>query len=218
MLVLFDIHRLTWGMSSDKITMMSYFRNYLLLGLIFCFISGHSYSATQQNTAYKNFWHPTFHGERLDYCIMDGKSCGKPVADRFCQLLGYDYSSQNVIAYNIGLTHYLSSRAACKGWRCHGFMTIRCATRLSHTPPKPYHYREKKYIDPRFNGYRLDWCYNQNQDCGARAANSFCGRMGFVRAKQFAKEHSVSATQSIGSQALCFGEECSGFKQIICVR
>ena len=60
----------------------------------------------KQNKAFRNFWHPTYHGERLDYCTVDGKECGKAVANRYCQMLGYDYSSQNVIAYNIGLTNY----------------------------------------------------------------------------------------------------------------
>ncbi|KTC80012.1 hypothetical protein Lche_2032 [Legionella cherrii] len=194
------------------------FRYVMFLVFLFCSFSSHSNTNGKHNKAFRNFWHPTFLGERLDYCTVDGKECGKIVADRYCQMLGYDYSSDNEIAYNIGLTHYLSTGESCKGWRCNGFMTIACVTNLSHTPPKPYHYREKRFAVPRFNDYRVDWCYDQKQGCGSRAANSFCSRMGFLQAKYFVKETQVSATKTIGSQELCFGNQCNAFKLIVCYR
>ncbi len=194
------------------------FRYFMFLVFLCCSFSSHSSTIEKHNKAFRNFWHPTFLGERLDYCTVDGKECGKTVADRYCQMLGYDYSSDNEIAYNIGLTHYLSTSERCKGWRCNGFMTIVCATGLSHTPPKPYHYREKRFADPRFNDYRVDWCYDQKQGCGSRAANSFCSRMGFMQAKHFVKETQVSATKTMGSQELCFGNQCNAFKLIVCYR
>lgn len=197
---------------------MSNFRYFMFLVFLFCSFLSHSNANEKHNKAFRNFWHPTYLGERLDYCTVDGKECGKIVADRYCQMLGYDYSSDNEIAYNIGLTHYLSTSSTCKGWRCNGFMTIVCATGLAHIPPKPYHYREKSFADPRFNDYRVDWCYDQKQGCGSRAANSFCSRMGYIQAKHFVKETQVSATKTIGSQELCFGNKCNAFKLIVCYR
>lgn len=196
------------------------FRSLKYLGYVIflCLFNSQLNASDHHNKAYRNFWHPTFLGERLDYCTFGGNECGKVVADRYCQLLGYDYSSQNVIAYNVGLTNYLDKRATCKGWRCNGFMTIGCATGLSHVPPKPYHYREKRFADPRYNDYRVDWCYDRNHGCGAKAANSFCSRMGFMQAKRFVKETQVSATKAIGSQQLCFGNQCNAFKMIVCYR
>lgn len=194
------------------------FRYLLTFIFLLCSFSVHSNPVEQQNKVFRNFWHPAYNGERLDYCTLDGRACGKAVANRYCKMLGYDYSSQNVIAHNIGLTHYISSRARCKGWRCNGFMTIGCVTRLSHTPPKPYHYREKRFITPRYNNYRVDWCYSKKNGCGARAANSFCSRLGFIKAKQFVKETKIGATQTIGSQELCFGSQCDAFKTIVCYR
>lgn len=194
------------------------FRNFLIFIFLFWSFVGHSSPTSIQNKAFRNFWHPTFLGERLDYCTFDGTECGKSVANRYCQMLGYDYSSQSVIAYNVGLTNYIATRARCTGWRCNGFMTIACATGLSHKPTKPYHYREKKYVHPRFNDYRVDWCYNRNSGCGSRAANSFCSRMGYLRAKHFVKETQISATKAIGSQELCFGNQCNSFKLVICYR
>lgn len=194
------------------------FRSLLVFIFLFCSFLGQANASDKQHKAFRTFWHPTFLGERLDYCTVDGSACGKVVANRYCQMLGYDFSTQNVIAYNVGLTNFLASRVQCKGWRCNGFMAISCATGLSHYPPKPYHYREKQFADPRYNDYRVDWCYKQNKDCGARAANSFCSRMGFMQAKHFIKETQVSATKSIGSQELCFGNQCNAFKMIVCYR
>ncbi len=197
---------------------MRYFQSILFLLVALCGFSEQSYAEKLHNQTYRDFWHPTYHGERLDFCSIDGRECGKQVADRYCQLLGYDYSSQNVIAHNLGLTNFLSTRAQCSGWRCNGFMTISCAKGIKHHPPRPYHYTEKKYVYPRFNHYRLDWCYKQNHNCGAMAANSFCSRLGYVRAKRFIKEAQISATKTIGSQELCFGNGCNSFREIICSR
>ncbi|KTD60809.1 hypothetical protein [Legionella shakespearei] len=194
------------------------FRKFMVFIFLICSFLGHSYAAGVKNKAFRTIWHPTFLGERLDYCTLDGKACGKEVAKRYCQMLGYDYSTQNVIAYNVGLTNYLASRAQCKGWRCNGFMSISCAVGLSHNPPKSYHYREKRFVVPRYNDYRVDWCYNKNQGCGRRAANSFCSRMGFMQAKRFERENHISATKAIGSQELCFGNQCNAFKSIVCYR
>jgi hypothetical protein len=194
------------------------FRRLLVFIFLFCSFTMQTNATGLKNKAFRTIWHPTFLGERLDYCSFDGKECGKSLANRYCQMLGYDYSSQNVIAYNVGLTRYLSSRAQCKGWRCNGFMAISCATGLSHNPPSPYHYRERKYVYPRYNDYRVDWCYDKNKGCGSRAANSFCSRMGYLQAKHYAKETQISATRSIGSQELCFGNQCNAFKSIICYR
>lgn len=197
---------------------MIYLRNLMRVLFMFCAFIGQVDAAERSIKAFRDFWHPNFLDERLAYCTMDGKECGKQVADRYCQMLGYDYSSKHVIAYNVGLTHFLSTRIECKGWQCNGFMMIGCATGLSHTPPKPYHYREKQFVYPRYNNFRVDWCYDQHKGCGMHAANSFCSRMGYIQAKRIIKEVRVSATKSIGSQELCFGMECNGFREIICSR
>lgn len=197
---------------------MSSFRYLLAFIFLLCSFFWHSLTFAQENKTFRNFWHPVYNGERLAYCTVDGKECGKAVANRYCHMLGYEYASQQVIAYNVGLTHYISSRVRCKGWTCNGFMTIGCATRLSHSPPKSYHYRKKSFVDPRFDHYRVAWCYERSKGCGSRAANSFCSRMGFMHATHFVKEMQVSATRTIGSQELCFGSQCNAFKTIVCYR
>lgn len=187
---------------------------FLLILSVFCNFT----VSAEHNKTFINFWHPTFRGERVDYCTFDGQDCGNAVANRYCQILGYDYASQNVIAHNVGLTNYIDNRARCVGWRCNGFMTIGCTARVTHSPPAPYHYREKRFAVPRYNDYRVDWCFDAHKGCGSKAANSFCSRMGYIKAKQFRQQTLVSATKTIGSQELCFGNQCSAFKWIICYR
>lgn len=189
---------------------------FLLILISICIYPWNLYA--QPNEAFRTFWHPTYQGERVDYCTADGQQCGKAVAHRYCQILGYDYSNQAVIAHNVGLTNYLNTRLRCTGWRCTGFMTIGCAKKMAHNPPAPYHYRERRFAVPRYNDYRVDWCYDTHKHCGAKAAHSFCSRMGYIRAKQFRKQSMVGATKTIGSQELCFGNQCSAFKTIVCYR
>ncbi len=197
--------------------MMRNFRNFLLFIVIFFSFFGQLNSATQSN-AHRTFWHPTYLGERLNYCSVDGKECGREIANRYCQILGYGYSRQNVIAYNVGLTRFLGTKGQCQGWRCNGFMNIVCTSTFLQNPPKQYHYREKLFSYPRYNDYRVDWCYNKDSQCGSKAANSFCSRMGYIQAKQFNKQIQISATKTIGSEELCFGKECNAFKMILCSR
>lgn len=181
----------------------------------FCFFTTQAHT---QNNAIRSFWHPTFQGERLDYCTLWGKECGKKVANQYCQMLGYEKAKRFEIAPNVGLTNYIATRARCTGWTCNGFMSIDCVASFSHSPPKPYYYTEKQFFHPRFNGYRVDWCYKKNKQCGQMAAFSFCSRMGYIGAKTFRQQKQINATQMIGSQALCFGRQCNAFKSINCYR
>lgn len=196
---------------------MLIFRSLLIFLLLVSFQTQLN-ASDPKNKAFRTYWNPTYLGERLDYCTLDGRFCGKEVANQYCKILGYESSSASKIAYNVGLTNFLASRAQCKGWRCNGFMMISCAIRLSHTPSSPYHYREKRYANPRYNQFRVSWCYDRNKGCGRKAANYYCNRMGYIKAKTFEKETHVSATKTIGSQHLCFGSDCVGFKSIICFR
>lgn len=167
---------------------------------------------------YRNFWRPQYHGNSLSYCMQGPRGCGACVADRYCQLLGYERAATYRIEYNVGLTNYLLSKAQCKGWSCHGFKLIKCQAKLTHKPPKAYYYRSKQFVFPRFNHYRVDWCYQDRQGCGQRAAHSFCRRLGYTAATQYTKQPHVPATRALGDQRLCFGDTCEGFRQITCHR
>lgn len=167
---------------------------------------------------YRNFWSPTYLSQQLSYCLLGDKACGMPVANRFCKMLGYEKAANEIIAHNVGLTHYISSRERCKGWECDGFKLIRCVGEISHEPPAVYYYQFRRFALPRYDHYRIDWCYQEGKECGQKVAHSFCRRMGYLRAKGYKKQTHVPATMALGNQKLCFGNECHGFKEISCYR
>lgn len=167
---------------------------------------------------YRSFWLPTFHGERLSYCSLDGKECGLAVANRYCQMMGYPRANQQIIDYNVGLTNSMPIGRQCVGWRCNGFKTISCVAKMSHRPPRPYHYRLRRFPFPRFGNYRIDWCYDGTHGCGRRAAFSFCRRMGYLDVRHYTMQAKIAATKAIGNQKLCFGNQCNAFENISCFR
>ena len=169
--------------------------------------------------SYRDFFYPTYHGLRLSYCSPDHKVCGKQLASEYCQLLGYEGASKVMIENNVGLTRYPSTNLQCQGWKCDGFKLITCETHLKKTPTPVYYYRMRDFVLPRFENYRVAWCYRANNGCGQRAANAFCRQQGY----QFAYHYEpslikVAATRTIGSGALCFGDACKAFERITCYR
>lgn len=175
-------------------------------------------NAANQANYYRTFWNPQYHAKRLDYCLDDKKTCGKAVANRYCQAMGYDKATEFTIAYDVGVTHFFETCVGCKGWNCQSFKKINCVAKHLHEPTRPYYFRYREFAYPRFNHYRIDWCYQQQQGCGKRAAISFCRRMGYSKATSYTKETHVRATRALGNQRLCFGEQCDGFKRVTCYR
>jgi hypothetical protein len=167
---------------------------------------------------YRDFWFPKYHGIRLSYCTDDKKTCGLALASNYCALMGYDKAAKMMIEHNVGLTRYPATDYQCQGWKCDGFKFITCQESLKKKPTPVYYYRMRDFAFPQFENYRVDWCYKQKTGCGKRAADSFCRHLGYRRSKGYEKEVHVSATRTIGSQALCFGQACSGFSRITCYR
>ena len=194
-----------------------YFKVFITL-LVFTFSPLITATDLPNNVYHRDFWAPTYHVERLNYCLIDGKTCGKKVAARYCNLMGYQEASRATIEYNVGLTHYLHTNSACRGWRCHGFQLIECQNKIIHKPVAPYYHRLKKYVMPRMNHYRVDWCLEKGKQCGHPAAYSFCRRLGYMKDNSFSKGEAAPATKTVGTQELCFGQQCTGFKEITCFR
>lgn len=183
-------------------------------------------AATVEKNFYRNLWNPTYHIQRLSYCSYDGKECGLKVASRYCKLMGYQKAVKEIQDYNVGVTNYLLSpkerikvsRIQCTGWKCNGFKLIRCVGKFSHKPPRSYYYRSRRFVFPRFDHYRVDWCYENGKGCGHRAAHSFCRRQGYIRTQAYKIQKNVASTKALGNQKLCFGKQCSGFTEISCYR
>ena len=192
--------------------------------LLFLF-SVQTFAAEGSLTYYREFWSPRYHGELLNYCLSNKQSCGIEVADKYCIIMGYQKATKSLIANNVGLTKYLDgctfcgkSKRICKGWNCNGFKLIRCANNVEHFPVPAYSYRERTYVLPRIEKYRIDWCYENGKGCGKKVANSFCRLMGFERATGYKQDPQVHASREIGDGRLCFGDSCRGFSSVTCYR
>lgn len=191
-------------------------KNYRVILSILCLFGMDVLAASE--TYVREFWAPRMHGKRLSYCLSNHTLCGKPVADRYCRLLGYDQAQRISIDYNVGVARYLDVDVLCEGWECNGFKLLSCGAKTLHQPPRIYHYRQQIFALPRYRHYRLDWCYENGQGCGIRAADSFCRRMGFSKAVHFHQDRDIEATRALGNQRLCFGRHCSSFSSITCYR
>lgn len=167
---------------------------------------------------FRSFWDPKYHGLPLAYCNIDDAECGNSIALAYCNMMGYQGVQKQLIAHNVGLTHYINNQGQCKGWRCDGFKLITCRGKWSKENRRNYQYRMASFAFPRYEHYRVDWCYEKGKSCGARAAYSFCRRMGYDSAQAYEKQNHVPATRSLGDHQLCFGNQCHGFSKIICYR
>ncbi len=77
----------------------------------------------------QNFYTPALAGNRVDWCLHWGSSCGAPAANEFCRRVGYSHASAFSKADNIGAhspTVVLGSGAVCNQAHCDGFQNITC--------------------------------------------------------------------------------------------
>ncbi len=204
-----------------KLKMVVFLKRCLFVLGCLCLICSHANAKSgqpQSENYYRTFWEPQYRGKLLDYCLSDNKTCGREVADGYCQAMGYDKSTKHIKAYDVGMTHYFAACIGCKAWNCKAFKQITCVARHLHQPIRPYYFRARQFNYPRMNHYRIDWCYKSGKECGKRAALSFCRRMGYSKASDYQKDTHIGATRTLGNQRLCFGEQCNGFKSITCYR
>lgn len=160
----------------------------------------------------KTFYKPKLGADRLDLCINWGVGCGKPAADAWCQAKGYTKSTGHSVAHNIGAatrTRLIGTGAVCDQGFCDGFKAIKCFK------PTPVQF----YYKPKWGADRLDWCLNWGTGCGKPAADKFCSKKGFARAKNFSIDADIGAvtrTRLITTGAVCDQGYCDGFKGITC--
>jgi hypothetical protein len=75
---------------------------------------------------------------------------------------------------------------------------------------------DQTYNQPRWFDDRLDWCLNWSSNCGKPAADNFCQRRRFTAAAGFAAEPGVGRTRVSGTNQVCNGANCTGFRFINC--
>lgn len=75
---------------------------------------------------------------------------------------------------------------------------------------------DQTYNQPRWFDDRLDVCLTWASNCGKPAADNFCMRRRFTAAASFVPEPGVEKTRVSGTNQICTGKGCTGFRSITC--
>lgn len=84
---------------------------------------------------------------------------------------------------------------------------------------------DRRYSYPKVMGLPLDWCKRWASQCGQPAADEFCRREGYRRAKSFSKTSATTAgvcekgmckTRVINTYQVCHHPSCRAFFHIVC--
>jgi acyl-CoA thioesterase-1 len=96
-------------------------------------------------------------------------------------------------------------------------------TQLGKTAPEPPRTpainEAGAFVNPMYNGYRLDWCRTFETDCGAPAAGAFCKSQGFGGLIAFKFQPRLGAkTMTIGQNSVCDPRwhGCDSFEFVRC--
>lgn len=80
--------------------------------------------STQAEAGVRNFFMPAVDGLRVDACLSAGP-CGKPAADAFCKMEGYD-RAMIFQRESFATSRKLDSGKACEGASCTAFKQVKC--------------------------------------------------------------------------------------------
>jgi hypothetical protein len=183
-------------------------------------------SAQIVEAANKTFVSPKVGGNRLDWCLNWGSGCGEPAATAWCKTKGYNKSIDSEEDMDIGAsspTRLLSTGAVCDQAYCDGFTFITCSSAPIPLPPPPLPPPVMKQIffKPKYNGVRLDFCYQGGSGCGKQAADAWCDSEGFDEAIKFQIASGIGPlkpTIQIGSGQTLILPLANAFKSITCIK
>ena len=94
------------------------------LGLSTAIVMMLSVSAAEAGV--RNFFSPLLEGARIDACLSGGL-CGKPAADAFCKVQGYDKALIFQRETSSG-ARALDSASICSGSSCTALKQVKCFT------------------------------------------------------------------------------------------
>lgn len=78
-----------------------------------------------------------------------------------------------------------------------------------------------EFIEPRFEGLRVDRCLSWGIDCDEPAAYNWCLEKGFAKAVYWELDHNVGTrepTKMLSSKQICNKPGCDAFKTIVCYK
>jgi hypothetical protein len=160
----------------------------------------------------RTFNKPRYEDARLDWCLQWGTHCGQPAADTFCNRRRFTRARvfRAEVVGRSEPTRLFGSYRVCRNEPyCTAFAYITCED------PIP---SNRIFINPAWQGKRLDVCLQWAANCGKPAADAFCKSKHF--AESFAwfpdAKPGYAPTKIISSGQLCNEAFCTGFQQIIC--
>jgi hypothetical protein len=159
-------------------------------------------------TSEKVFVRPFWGEERLDWCLHWGKSCGQPAADHFCKRRRFTSAIEFDREWPVGPTRTIGSEQTCSLGTCSGFRYITCHGDIPD---------DQIFVNPSWNGKRLDTCLTYHDKCGQPVADEFCRRNGFKSSFFFVPDpwFESNPTHLLGNDQSCTFY-CKGFQMIIC--
>ncbi len=135
------------------------------------------------------FKNPAYRGIRVDKCLYSrgDRQCGKPAADRFCQLNSYRESITFDLQERAGNTFLLGSESRCNGNLCDAFRAIACKTRFNSGGGGDGggSGSGKYFANPKVHGYMVDKCLYRGRNCGKPSADKFCQSEGYRNADSY---------------------------------
>lgn len=158
---------------------------------------------------------PKYQRSLIDKCLYSrgDRQCGKPAADRFCQLKGYRESITYDLIERAGSTYLLGSETSCKGASCDAFRAVACRYKTASGGEKP---KSKLYKTPKYRGSPVSECFRKDRECGSHAANEFCRINDFGYATSYRVEGSQQRTWLLGDKQFCTGNNCKALRYIQC--
>ncbi|MCA0434032.1 MAG: hypothetical protein LCH46_12305 [Proteobacteria bacterium] len=163
---------------------------------------------------------PKWKGYGLDWCLNWGASCGKPVADKYCQAKGYEKSTAFQKWENPGFaTRLIGSNQVCDETECDSFASITCSKpdeAADDGGPDVEDEGVGLFIKPKAGSRRLDWCLTWATNCGKPAAEYFCKSKGYDKVVKFKIDADIGKTRILKTSQNCTDPSCDGFKEIIC--
>jgi hypothetical protein len=102
-------------------------RTYLFLAGVV--VGAVTLQAATADAAVRNFFSPKLAEARVAFCPQSNDQCGKPVADAWCQVNGFDEAvlfQREEIPGDVLATLYPDTGALCDADTCLGFRQIKC--------------------------------------------------------------------------------------------
>ena len=162
------------------------------------------------------FNNPRVNGYAVDRCLYSGQQCDRPAADEFCRRNGFQRARNFRWAF-MAPTRILATGQICNvpgRGGCGGFTFIEC-----QGPGQTGTMRgDRTFNNPRIGGYAVDRCLYYGQQCNQPAADEFCRRNGFQRARNF-RWAFMAPTRILATGQICNVPGrggCGGFTQVTC--